>query len=349
MPRCIFHCTFYKCGSQWVRDVLSDPAIAAFSRTNLVESGRDIPSAGWPVLESPGLLSPMYTAGIGDWLNRPDPRSQDRCLVVVRDPRDIIVSLVMSLAHSHTPNEVTSLLRLPLRHADRGDRIRIGIHLFTHWAGQFRSWLGHTAGAGVLRTDYAELIGDEQAQFRRIFGFLNWRIPDELVTEVVGRHSFVATSGGRRPGEENEFSHRRKGVNGDWRNHFTRETGAVLEEACPGLLRAGGYADSDRWWESLPTEEPVAEVPSDVGIERLLQALEEQEIQLGVSREAAEQRALDVETLNVLCQKAQQEAEQYQRTAEERLALILVLDQQLRAVYSASPWVKILRFCGLPH
>ncbi len=374
---CTFHCTFYKCGSQWIRDVLSDPAIAGFSRTNVVESGRDVPSAGWPVLKSPGLLSPMYTAGIGDWLNRPVPRAKDRCLVVVRDPRDIIVSLVMSLAHSHTPNDVTSLLRLPLRRADRGDRIRIGIHLFTYWAGQFRSWLGHTAGEEVLRMDYAELIGDEQAQFRRIFSFLNWRIPDEVVTEVVGRHSFVATSGGRRPGEENEFSHRRKGVAGDWRNHFTRETGALLEEACPGLLRAGGYVETDDWWKSLPAEVLAESSSADDGIGRLLAALAEQETQLSITRQAAEERARDVDELHTLgeslrqeaethrvaseerlrkleelsglCRQAQNDARLYKIAAEERLRLVQSLDRKLNDAYSTTPWARILRFCGLPH
>ena len=372
-----FHCTFYKCGSQWIRDVLSDPAIAVFSQNELIDSGRDVPSAGWPVLESAGLASPLYTAGKADWINRPRPRANDRCLVVLRDPRDLIVSLVMSLAHSHTPNEITSLLRLPLRNADRGDRIRIGIHLFTHWAAQFRSWVGHPAGPGEMRLDYADLIADEQTQFRRIFAFLNWQVPDEVTTEVVSRHSFQSTSGGRRPGEENEFSHRRKGISGDWENHFTRETGAALEEACPGLLRAGGYVETDDWWESIPTDVCVANPSTDGGIGRLLEALAEQETQLSISRQAAEQRAHDVDELHGLSESLRQEAETYRvaseqrlrklrelnelycqaqrdanlykSAAEDRLRLVLSLDRKLHEIYSANPWAKILRFCGLPH
>ena len=131
-------------------------------------------------------------------------------------------------------------------------------HFFLSWAEPFRSWVDHEqTRPDELRLDYAALIADEQGQFRRIFTFLNWQIPDEVVTEVVARHSFVATSGGRQPGEENEHSHRRKGVSGDWRNHFTRETGTLLEATCPGLLRAGGYVEADNWWESLAEEAPV--------------------------------------------------------------------------------------------
>ncbi len=374
---CTFHCTFYKCGSQWIRDVLCDPALVLHSQVPLRDAGRDVPSAGWPVLEAPGLASPIYTAGIADWLDRPAAAPGDRCLVVLRDPRDIIVSLVMSLALSHTPNEVTSLLRLPLRHAERSDRIRIGIHLFTHWAAQFRSWLSSPVGPGELRMDYAELIGDEQAQFRRIFAFLGWSIPDAVATEVIARHSFLATSGGRRPGEENEFSHRRKGIAGDWRNHFTRETGAMLEEACAGLLRAGRYAETDDWWQSLPAKARAEDSSTDGGIGRLLTALAEQETQLSIARQAAEQRGRDVEELHELgerlrkeaevqrmaseqrlrdlneldelCRRAQQDAEMYRRAAEERLRLIQSLDRKISEEYATSPWDKILRFCGLPH
>ena len=343
---CTFHCTFYKCGSQWIRDVLGDPAIVLHSHVPLRDAGRDVPSAGWPVLEAPGLASPIYTAGIANWLDRPAAAPGDRCLVVFRDPRDIIVSLVMSLALSHTPNEVTSLLRLPLRHAERSDRIRIGIHLFSHWAAQFRSWLSHPAGPGELRMDYAAFIGDEQAHFRRIFAFLGWSIPDAVATEVIARHSFLATSGGRRPGEDNEFSHRRKGTAGDWRNHFTRETGAMLEEAYPGLPQAGRYAESDDWWETLPAEARVKDSSVDGGIGRLLTALAEQETQLEIARQAAEQRLRDVQELHAWNESLRQEAEAHRAASEERLRLLQSLDSQLRRMYSESRWGRFLRFCG---
>ena len=89
--------------------VLSDPAIVAHSKKNLLDLGRDVPSAGWPTVVSAGLVSPLYTARLSEWQDRPEPRVNDRCLVVFRDPRDIIVSLVMSLANSHVPNEITEV------------------------------------------------------------------------------------------------------------------------------------------------------------------------------------------------------------------------------------------------
>ncbi len=246
------------------------------------------------------MASPIYTAGFADWLKRPAASDDDRCVVVTRDPRDIIVSLVLSLALSHTPNEVTSILRLPIRHANKEDRIRIGIHLFSHWAAQFRSWFAPESDDDILRLDYADLVADEQAAFRRIFAYLGWEIPDEVATTVINTHSFLATSGGRRRGEENEFSHRRKGISGDWQNHFSRQTGEMFETSFPGLLAYCGYEQGTDWWTGLPEESPPDESAAEEKLARLLAAYEAQEKELAIQREAAAQRLRDVETLHQL-------------------------------------------------
>jgi hypothetical protein len=295
-----FHCTFYKCGSQWVRDVLSEPDLVLHSGHPLLVNGVDVPSSGWPNWEGGGLASPVYTAGFADWQNRPGADPEDRCVVVTRDPRDMIVSLVLSLALSHTPNEITSLLRLPIRNAKPDDRIRIGIHLFSHWADQFQSWFGPEFDGDILRIDYAELVADEQTAFRRILTYLGWEIPENVATAAINTHSFLATSGGRRPGEENEFSHRRKGISGDWRNHFSRQTGEMFESVFPGLLARCGYESGTGWWMDLPEEARPAGSSTEAQLARLLAAFEAQEKELAIQREAAAQRLRDVETLHQL-------------------------------------------------
>lgn len=280
--------------------MLSEPALVEHSNQPLVLQGVDVPSTGWPAWDGGGVASPVYTAGFADWQNRPAPDPEDRCIVVTRDPRDVIVSLVISLALSHTPNAITSILRIPIRNANKDDRIRIGIHLFSHWAAQFRSWFAPEFDGDILRLDYSELVADEQAAFRRMFAYLGWDIPDEVATTVINTHSFLATSGGRRRGEENEFSHRRKGISGDWRNHFSRETGEMFETVFPGLLAYCGYEQEADWWQGLPEEAPPDESSAEAKLARLLEAYAAQEKELAIQREAAEQRLRDVETLHRL-------------------------------------------------
>ena len=105
----LFHLTFYKCGSQWVRDILSDPRIVAHSEHTLAAGGIDLQSELWPRLQPSQLASPLYSCGAGAW--RQTATNTDRALVVIRDPRDIVVSLVYSVSFSHTPSATTRLLR----------------------------------------------------------------------------------------------------------------------------------------------------------------------------------------------------------------------------------------------
>jgi hypothetical protein len=128
-----------------------------------------------------------------------------------------------------------------------------------------------------------------------------WEIPEELATQVISTHSFLSTSGGRRPGEENEFSHRRKGITGDWLNHFNQETGAIFEAVFPDLLLHTGYEDHSEWWRELP-QHPIAvgSVSTEVRLARLLEAFEAQQRELDIQREAAAERLRDVQLLNEL-------------------------------------------------
>ena len=58
---------------------------------------------------------------------------------------------------------------------------------------------------------------------------------------MAGGLSFKAQAG-RAAGEENAKSYLRKGVAGDWRNHFSDEAEAVFERHAGEALRRLGYA-----------------------------------------------------------------------------------------------------------
>jgi hypothetical protein len=72
-------------------------------------------------------------------------------------------------------------------------------------------------------------------------------IPDEKLQAIVRKNSFDNLSGGRDKGEENVESHYRKGVPGDWVNHFTAEHKRVFKERFNDVLIQTGYEDDDAW------------------------------------------------------------------------------------------------------
>ena len=254
-PR-ILHLTFYKCGSQWIRDVLTAPEILAISGFKADPRCYGDRKTGWMNPEPLSVLGPVYNCPYAEWAAQQSPEL--RTLVVLRDPRDLMISWIYSVAFSHEQNRAVTLLREPLQEATPANRVRIAMSMFGRLNRGFRSWVRTgDASENLLITTYEKFIADQQAEFRRVFAFLGWSIPAETLRAVVERLSFSKRSG-RNPGEENTHSHYRKGIAGDWRNHFTRELGALFEECFGDILIQGGWEKAPGWSGTLPETLPVS-------------------------------------------------------------------------------------------
>ena len=277
----ICHLTFHKCGSQWVRDVLTAPEVAGVSGVRL--DGRSpnmVVEAGWPSQEPGTFLGPIYSAGAQDWKQRPPDDA--RAVVVVRDPRDRLISWVFSVAHSHVGQP---LLREPLLALSRRSKIIVGMFELVRVSGRMRSWFETALQADVFLTSYERLIQDERGEFRRIVQFLGWEIPETHLDSAIARLSFSQRSG-RLPGQANIHSHYRRGVSGDWRNYFDRSLGALFEERLPGLLTTMGYEARPNWHESLPERLADDEPAQDEAGQRIrLQELESEVVLLREERD----------------------------------------------------------------
>ena len=58
---------------------------------------------------------------------------------------------------------------------------------------------------------------------------------------MLAANSFATLANGRQPGMENVNSHFRKGVPGDWRNHFSRRVAGKFREGTGDLVWRLGY------------------------------------------------------------------------------------------------------------
>ncbi len=300
----LFHLTFYKCGSQWVRDILADPRIVEYSGHTLVAGGVDLQSERWPVVRAGEFASPLYSTGTGEWREVSGP--DDRAFVVLRDPRDIVVSLVFSVSLSHTPTAITLLLRDPIADAAPAHRLQIGMFLLAQWVEYLRSWKFANEFSTVYLTRYETLIEDLAGEMSRLFAFLGWEIPEDVIRTVAEENQFESRSG-RKRGEENEFSHRRKGIAGDWRNHFDRRRAELFESAFPSLLVELGYETTNDWWREVPERIEERVENHAVARSRLLAVLEEHEKELAGIRIAAEERLRDVLILHDLLKEKESE------------------------------------------
>jgi hypothetical protein len=72
-------------------------------------------------------------------------------------------------------------------------------------------------------------------------------LPGGTFDTIVAKSSFDRMSGGRSPGEENERSHYRKGISGDWRNHFSDAHKKEFKERFGQMLIDLGYERNSEW------------------------------------------------------------------------------------------------------
>ncbi len=95
-----------------------------------------------------------------------------------------------------------------------------------------------------LELRYEQLHAEPKVHARRLLEFLGVDAADEHVAACVEAAAFSRVSKGRRRGEEDRSSHFRKGIVGDWANHFDRDALGRFEAATRGMLRELDYTDA---------------------------------------------------------------------------------------------------------
>jgi hypothetical protein len=69
----------------------------------------------------------------------------------------------------------------------------------------------------------------------------------QLLLGSIYAHRFEAQTRGRRAGSEDTGSHYRKGVAGDWVNHFDDVHVKAFKDRFEGLIPKLGYEPDDDW------------------------------------------------------------------------------------------------------
>lgn len=168
---------------------------------------------------------------------------------VVRDPRDVVVSAYFSHRNSHPTVGWPALLpfRERLRTLSQEDGLLAEMDFLMPVLASMLSWRESTL---VRELHFEALIFDAAATFCALFrelGILPARVSEADLRQIVADHAFNKLSGGRKPGEENAAHHFRKGVAGDWRNHFTPAHVMEFKARYQPLLVKLGYEENEEW------------------------------------------------------------------------------------------------------
>lgn len=159
---------------------------------------------------------------------------QARFIHVVRDPRDIAVSLWQ---HGKRIQE-GGFSR------EYGSLDKLAVQLCKSWAASMRrsSGLGALRAGQYLEVRYEDLLNSGPVAFARMLEFLSIEPESAAISHCLKAASFENLSGGRGRGEEDADSHFRKGVSGDWHNHLQPETSRQIRAIAAEQLERMGYS-----------------------------------------------------------------------------------------------------------
>lgn len=164
----------------------------------------------------------------------PSYLTDERIVFLVRDPRDIAVS------NSH-------YMRLPINEclnimfAKDQPNARFG-----PWDSYVKSWLDLSYPIAVVQ--YEDLLIDAAKEVERIFAGLNLPIDNARIEQATIRQSFavkrarIEKHGDAMPrGKAFQLKFVRKGIAGDWRNHFTPEQEQAVRNNFGEVMEYLGY------------------------------------------------------------------------------------------------------------
>lgn len=222
---------FPKSGGTWLGQLLSEVTGKYFPRNNMPPKFRNV------ILHGHKLSSPLYS----------------NVCVMHRDGRDIMVSAYYHFLFDNEWNNsvLVEKTRNQLGFVDCRD-IAHNLPTFIEWMhygyskGPLRfSWpdfVSSWSGKGVPVVFYEALLDNGAAEVFRLCGELGVRVTQERCEEAFEKYRIKK----REPNAEGgEFV--RKGISGDWKNHFNRAAAEIFDELNGAALISLGYESNSNW------------------------------------------------------------------------------------------------------
>lgn len=233
----LLHVTHWKAGSQWIFGILQ-----ALAPDRIVA-----PEIGEARLDGslrPGHIYPTIYKSFAE-VAALDTPSDTRHFVVIRDIRDTLVSLYFSWLSSHPIlTEENRMWRARLRSVSRPVGLRMVMDAGLPYIGTIQSsWVA--SGQRIIR--YEDLLTrDTEILEDCIYAHCDWSMSRQEFHSLVQAHRFEHVTG-RSRGEEDVASHYRKGIVGDWKNHFDHDLKLAFKERFGELLVDSGYERNLDW------------------------------------------------------------------------------------------------------
>jgi hypothetical protein len=169
-----------------------------------------------------------------------------KLIVIHRDGRDVVVSDKFHLKRTYDKAEAFEERVLKWRRA---------MELEAEYVGPY----------GIFQTSYEDMKERPREIVGKLMDFLQLPTSETVLEDMIHRSSFEFITG-RREGQEDAGGFYRKGVAGDWINHYSDDEKERFGRLAGDLLVQFGYESSADWKDwGAPTAPPAAPAAADGG------------------------------------------------------------------------------------
>lgn len=164
-------------------------------------------------------------------------------VVLFRDLRDVAVSYYFYVRNTpwHPEHKVYS----QFKHVQEGlvEFSKVLLPEYKKWINSWRS----ASPRLCLIEQYEELRMNTSSVMKRVVDHYELNLSAAMLATIIDKNSFGNLSAGRNAGDNNSQSFFRKGISGDWKNHFNQELKTIYKNHIGDFLIKEGYEQDNDW------------------------------------------------------------------------------------------------------
>ncbi len=171
---------------------------------------------------------------------------------IIRDPRDIIISGYFyhlwcpeKWCHEKKPKYNNQSYQELLNSVSQEEGIVIEMGRVKKDFNNMSNW--NYSNPNFIEIRLEDIVNNERDIMIQVFQKYGFSGEDlDKAISVYEKYCFEKVAR-RKRGEENRQKHIRKGVSGDWKNHFTPKHKEIFKETYPDILIKLGYEQDHNW------------------------------------------------------------------------------------------------------